>query len=156
MNKNLQQYGAPPHYKNIVRQYLHQKLPNRWTESEHPFPWPPQYPDFIPSDFFFCGCGHGLYKKPRISRPPENITDFMAILCQEFASITEETLQKVFENAGNRILFEVRYSRGHLQLYQIFGKRRIITATLYSRSLKLNIPHLTYEHFKSVLFFNIL
>lgn len=51
----FQQDGAPPHYRNIVRDYLNVTFPNRWIGRRGTIEWPPRSPDLAPPDFFLWG-----------------------------------------------------------------------------------------------------
>ena len=55
----LQQDGAPPHFGNIVRDWLNINLPHRWIgrggQFDLNFPWPPRSPDLTVCDFFLWG-----------------------------------------------------------------------------------------------------
>ena len=50
------QDGAPPHWSTIVRDWLNEKLPNRWigrgADTDLNIKWPPRSPDLTPCDFF--------------------------------------------------------------------------------------------------------
>ena len=51
------QDGAPPHWSTIiVRDWLNEKLPNRWigrgTDTDLNPKWPPRSPDLTLCDFF--------------------------------------------------------------------------------------------------------
>ncbi|PNF34292.1 hypothetical protein B7P43_G16385 [Cryptotermes secundus] len=48
-----QQDGAPPHFANIVRAFLHQVFPQRWIGGRGPVEWPARSPDITPPDFSF-------------------------------------------------------------------------------------------------------
>ena len=41
---------VPPHFSQVVRQYLHCKFPNRWIGHGGAQYWPPRSPDLSPSD----------------------------------------------------------------------------------------------------------
>ena len=43
-----QQYGAPPHFANIVRDHLNRVFPNRWIGRSSPRIWAPRSPDLTP------------------------------------------------------------------------------------------------------------
>ena len=47
----FQQDGAPAHYKNEVRHYLNENLPNRWIGRRESIEWPARSPDLTPLDF---------------------------------------------------------------------------------------------------------
>ena len=51
----FQQDGAPPHYANVVRDALNEKLPGRWMGRRGPIEWPARSPDLSPLDFFLWG-----------------------------------------------------------------------------------------------------
>lgn len=92
---SFQQDEAFLHYANIERQYLYQKLPNRWMGRRSPFlrlPWPPDLPPF---DIFLCGYieGHvncGVF---------ENFSDLKAKVRHAIACITDLTLQKCLKTS---------------------------------------------------------
>ena len=50
---------APPHWSTIVRDWLNEKLPNRWigrgADTDLNTKWPPRSPDLTPCDFFLWG-----------------------------------------------------------------------------------------------------
>jgi hypothetical protein len=46
----LQQDGAPPHFGNIVRQFLNERFPNKWIGRGSFLAWPPRSPDLT------CSC----------------------------------------------------------------------------------------------------
>ncbi|GBN30751.1 hypothetical protein AVEN_113322-1 [Araneus ventricosus] len=48
----FQQQGAPPHYGNIVREFLDTAFPQRWKGRGTVMAWPPRSPDITPLDFY--------------------------------------------------------------------------------------------------------
>ncbi|GBN98620.1 hypothetical protein AVEN_272953-1 [Araneus ventricosus] len=50
-----QQDGAPPHYGNIVREFLDATFPQRWIGRGAAMAWPPRSPDITPLDFYVWG-----------------------------------------------------------------------------------------------------
>jgi len=46
---------APPHFSQVVRQYLNHKFPNRWTGCGSTQNWPPWSPDVNPLDYHVWG-----------------------------------------------------------------------------------------------------
>jgi len=42
--------GAPPHFSQVVRQYLNHKFPNQWIGHGGAQNWPPWSPDLNPLD----------------------------------------------------------------------------------------------------------
>jgi len=47
--------GVPPHFSQIVRQYLNHKFPNQWIGRGGAQNWPPQSPDLNPLDYHVWG-----------------------------------------------------------------------------------------------------
>ncbi|GBO03083.1 hypothetical protein AVEN_211149-1 [Araneus ventricosus] len=50
-----QQDGAPPHYGNIVREFLDTTFPQRWIGRGAVMAWPPRSPDITPLEFYLWG-----------------------------------------------------------------------------------------------------
>ncbi|GBL80860.1 hypothetical protein AVEN_26282-1 [Araneus ventricosus] len=48
----FQQDGAPPHYCNIVREFLDTTFPQRWIDRGAVMAWPPRSPDITPLNFY--------------------------------------------------------------------------------------------------------
>ncbi|GBM55690.1 hypothetical protein AVEN_198696-1 [Araneus ventricosus] len=48
----FEQDGAPPHYGNIVREFLDTTFPQRWIGRGAVMAWPPRSPDITPLDFY--------------------------------------------------------------------------------------------------------
>lgn len=46
--------GAPPHFRQDVRNFLNNSFPERWIGRRGPIHWPARSPDLTPLDFF-CG-----------------------------------------------------------------------------------------------------
>ena len=47
--------GAPPHFRNDVREYLTATYHHRWVGRGGPVAWPPRSPDLNPLDFYLWG-----------------------------------------------------------------------------------------------------
>ena len=47
--------GAPPHFIQVIRQYLNHKFPNQWIDHGHAQNWPPWSPDLNPLDYYVWG-----------------------------------------------------------------------------------------------------
>ena len=66
----FQQDGAPPHYANIVRDYLDETLPGKWIGRGAPNgwrAWPARSPDLTPLDFFLRGYVKDMVYKVKIT-----------------------------------------------------------------------------------------
>lgn len=110
---------------------------------------------FVPMrlfDFFLWG-----YLKDQVNRELlENITDLKAKLRHAIASITKETLQKLFGNIENGLLFVIRQNGDNFKTLLTLFKLMIISFNLHFKALKLNYFRLRYEYFKSIHFFKTL
>lgn len=51
----FQHDGAPPHFRNIVRNFLNDNFPNMWIGRNGTHHWPPRSPDFNPVDYYLWG-----------------------------------------------------------------------------------------------------
>ncbi|GBM91971.1 hypothetical protein AVEN_160038-1 [Araneus ventricosus] len=51
----FQQDGAPPHYGNIVGEFLDTTFPHRWICKGAVMAWPPRSPDITPFDIYLWG-----------------------------------------------------------------------------------------------------
>ena len=107
----FQQDGAPPHFANSVRQYLDTKLPNRWIGRGGPIPWPARSPDLTPCDYFLWG-----YVKDRVFQElPNSIPELKTKIRQAIATISQDTLLKVYQNLENRLSFVTRQNGDHFE-----------------------------------------
>ena len=52
---HYQHDGEPPHFIQVVRQYLNYKFPNRWIGRGGTQNWPPRSPDLNPLDYHVWG-----------------------------------------------------------------------------------------------------
>jgi len=110
-NVIFQQDGAPPHFALPVRQYLDTKVPNRWIGRAGPISWPARSPDLTPCDFFLWG----FVKDQVFQDLPSSIPQLKTKIRQAIASITQDTLEKVYENLENRLSFVIRQNGGHFE-----------------------------------------
>ena len=106
----FQQDGALPHYSNEVRSYLDRKLPGRWMGRSGPISWPSRSPDLTPCDYFLWG-----NMKDKVYRePPQSIHDLKNKIRQACATISQDTLRKVYKNTKFRLSAVVREG-GHFE-----------------------------------------
>lgn len=107
----VQQDGAPPHNSNIVKDYLNNTFPLRWTGTNGPVKWPPRSPDLTPLDFFLWG-----YLKDRVyteqSSSLENLKERIIVAC---SSITSEMLKSVTASILTRYEKCVSNNGGHFE-----------------------------------------
>ena len=86
LQKRRQMYyqhgGAPPHFSQVVRQYLNHKFPKRWIGRGGAQNWPSRSPDLNPLDYHVWG-----YMK--------------AMVCAHKVNTREELLQRILSAAGS-------------------------------------------------------
>ncbi|KAJ4428117.1 hypothetical protein ANN_24131 [Periplaneta americana] len=94
-----QQDGAPPHFHNEVRQFLNNRLPNRWIgrasrDDMQLLSWPPRSPDITPCDFYLWG-----YVKDSVFVPPlpANLPELRDSIINAIAAIDMDTLHRVWD-----------------------------------------------------------
>jgi hypothetical protein len=64
--------GAPPHFSQVIRQYLNHKFPNQWTSRGGAQNWPPWSPDLNPLDYHVWG-----YLKAMVYAHKVNMTELL-------------------------------------------------------------------------------
>lgn len=106
------------HHMLPARQYLEQKSPSRWMGRGQHIPWIARSPDLASRDFILWG-----YPKDQVLRELlQSISDLKKETCHTVANITKESLRKVFQNFGNRLLFELFQDKDHSQTFQTTNK----------------------------------
>lgn len=94
------QDGAPPHYANLVRDWLQEKFGDRVIGRGFDNFWPPYSPDLNPCDFYLWG-----YLKSVVYRDPvpKTLEDLKKKIRREIRKINGETLAKVYDNVLVRL-----------------------------------------------------
>jgi len=77
-----QQDGAPPHYGQIVRDYLDDTF-LQWIGRRGTVEWPPRSPDLTPCDFSLWG----IIKDRVYAQQPRNVNHLKLLIEQEFTSL---------------------------------------------------------------------
>ncbi|GBL95881.1 hypothetical protein AVEN_227124-1 [Araneus ventricosus] len=89
----FQQDGAPPHYGNIVREFLDTTFPQRWIGRGAVMAWPPRSPDITPLDFYLWG-----YVKQHVySERINDISHLKQRITDVIHSVTPDVLTRVWE-----------------------------------------------------------
>ena len=103
LNATFQQDGAPAHTANATLNFLEEKFPGRVVSKGL---WPPRSPDLTPCDFFFWGAlkSHIHFHKPA------TIDQLKDVVSEFLTSITETTLNLVFQNLDKR--FHLCHEKG--------------------------------------------
>ena len=81
-----QQDGAPPHYGQIVRDYLDETFV-QWIGRRGTTEWPPRSPDLTPCDFSLWG----IVKDRVYAQNPRDTNHLKSLITQQFRSINDNT-----------------------------------------------------------------
>ena len=109
----FQQDGAPPHYANIVREFLDTTFPQRWIGRGGFKAWPPRSPDITPLDFFFWGYVKQCVYSVRIN----DIDHLKERIRDAIHSVTPDVLLRVWNELEYR-LDVCRVTNGsHIELH---------------------------------------
>ncbi|GBN36143.1 hypothetical protein AVEN_260616-1 [Araneus ventricosus] len=92
----FQQDGAPPHYGNIVREFLDTTFPQRWIGRSAIMAWTSRSPDITPLDFYLWG-----YVKQHVYS--ERINDINHLKQRITHSVTPDVLTRVWEELDYRL-----------------------------------------------------
>ena len=97
----LMQDGAPPHFGNIVRNFLDENAPVGWIGRRGTIDWAPRSPDLTPMDFFLWGA----VKDKVFSSNPTTLENLRAAIIRELAVIdnNKELCAKVCESVLGRM-----------------------------------------------------
>jgi hypothetical protein len=90
----FQHCGAPAHYAEEVRQWLHATSPGRWTGRRGPIAWPPRSPDLTPIKFSLWGhLKEYVYVVSPMARK-----EFISKLQAAVTTVDVNRLRRVLEN----------------------------------------------------------
>ncbi|GBM59098.1 hypothetical protein AVEN_172909-1 [Araneus ventricosus] len=93
----FQQDGAPPHYGNIVREFLDTAFPHRWIGRGAVMAWPPRSPDVMPLDLW------DYVKQHVYSERINDINHFKQRITNVIHSVTLDVLTRVWEELDHRL-----------------------------------------------------
>ncbi|GBM96698.1 hypothetical protein AVEN_171874-1 [Araneus ventricosus] len=100
----FQQDGAPPHYVNIVREFLDTTFPQRWIFRGVVMAWTPRSPDITPLDFYLWS-----YVKQRVySERINGISHLKQRITDVVHSVTPDLLTRVREELDYWTHIELR------------------------------------------------
>lgn len=119
----IQLDGAPPHYAVVVRTFLNNPYPRRWTERDGPISWHLRSPDLTPLEFFWRFLKNAVYKeKPTTKHNMKNrIREACASIPRKYfwklsrafrneqifvSKLTVVFLNNYFDNMTAEILFD--------------------------------------------------
>ena len=95
----FQQDGAPAHYAQNVRQWLDDKLPNRWIGRRGPIEWPARSPDLTPCDFFLWGRLKDIVYREKCA----TLHELRARIIASFAEISQAEVEAACKSVPQRL-----------------------------------------------------
>ncbi|GBM16995.1 hypothetical protein AVEN_67192-1 [Araneus ventricosus] len=95
----FQQDGAPPHYGNIVPEFLDTTFPQRWIGRGAVMAWPPPSPDITPLNFYLWGYAKQHVYSERIN----DINHLKQRITDVIHSVTPGVLTRVWEELDYRL-----------------------------------------------------
>jgi len=109
----FQQDGAPAHYSLIVRDWLNNKLPNRWIGRRGPIEWAARSPDLTPLDFFLWG-----YVKQKVYQHNiKSLNDLRETITNTINSINPDVLYNVFSEISKRMRLVIDNYGRHIEQF---------------------------------------
>ncbi|CAF3178865.1 unnamed protein product [Rotaria sp. Silwood2] len=88
--------GAPPHYAQPVRQFLHETFPDRWIGRRAPIEWPVRSPDLTSTDFFLWP----MIKDSFYVTKPENIHALKDAITTEMQRLPEDLCRRACQSVS--------------------------------------------------------
>jgi len=104
--------GAPPHFSQVIRQYLNHEFPNRWIGRGGKQNWPPRSPDVNPLDYHVwvymkaVVCAHKLNTREEL---------FQRILSAARSINNAAVLRKVTSSLVTRVRKCIQADGGHFE-----------------------------------------
>ncbi|PSN49460.1 hypothetical protein C0J52_06588 [Blattella germanica] len=85
------QDGTPPHFANVVRNWLDEKFPGHWLGRRGPHEWLARSPDLSPCDFFLWG-----WAKDEVYRTkPRTLNELEARIREVLANISHKSVDSI-------------------------------------------------------------
>ena len=107
----FQQDGAPAHYSLMARNWLNERLPNRWIGRRGPIEWAARSPDLTPLDFFLWG-----YVKQKVYQQNiKDLNDLRQSITVTINSIKPDVLKRVFSEISKRLNLVISNNGGHIE-----------------------------------------
>ena len=107
----FQQDGAPPHYSNVVRQYLDTVFPDHWIGRGGFIEWSARSPDLNPLDFSIWGILKDRVYKHDIA----NIDTLKQKIEEECLAFSTEELSNIYEHMEKRALLCAEAHGHHIE-----------------------------------------
>ncbi|GBL98324.1 hypothetical protein AVEN_174109-1 [Araneus ventricosus] len=108
----FQQNGAPPHYGNIIREFLDTTFPQQWIGRGIVMAWPPRSPDITPLDFYLWG-----YVKQHVySERINDINHLKQRITDVIHCVTPDVLTRLWEELDYRLDVRRATNGAHIEL----------------------------------------
>ena len=104
--------GAPPHFSQVVRQYLDHKFPNRWIGRGGTRNWPPRSPDLNPLDYHVWGYMKAMVYEQKVNTREELVH---RILSAARSINNAAVLRKVTSSLVTRVRKCMEADGGHFE-----------------------------------------
>ena len=116
--------GAPPHFSQVVRQYLDHKFPNRWIGRGGTQNWPPRSPDLNPLDYHVWGYMKAMVYEQKVNTREELVH---RILSAARSINNAAVLRKVTSSLVTRVRKCMEADGGHFEnLWTFYYNSRVM------------------------------
>jgi len=105
---------APPHFSQVIRQYLNHKFPNQWIDHGHAQNWPPWSPDLNPLDYYVWGYMNVMVYAHKGNTREELLQQ---ILSTARSINNTAVLHKVTSSLVTRVRKCIQADRGHFEQF---------------------------------------
>jgi hypothetical protein len=122
-NVIFQQDGAPPHFSNVVREFLDVNFPLRWIGKGGWKQWPPRSPDLTPLDFYLWA----YVKQTVYSETINDIEQLKQRIRAAIASATPDVHCRVWMTLGTHCLCALKFNP---LIYVLWFAKKIIIKKL--------------------------
>jgi len=106
--------GAPPHFNQVVKQYLNHKFPNRWIGRGGVQNWPPWSPDLNPLDYHVWGYMKAIVYAHKLNTREELL---QGILTSARSINNAAVLRKVTSSLVTRVRKCIQADGGHFKQF---------------------------------------
>jgi len=104
--------GAPPHFSQVLKQYLNHKFPNRWIGRGGAQNWPPRSPDLNPLVCHVWGYVKAMVYTHKVNTREELFQRILsAVRCISNATV----LRKVTSSLVTRVRKCIKADGGHFE-----------------------------------------
>ncbi|CAF0839836.1 unnamed protein product [Rotaria sp. Silwood1] len=105
--------GAPAHYAQSVRYFLHETFPDRWIGRRGPIEWPARSPDLTPTDYFLWG----VIKDRVYATKPKDLQELEDAIITEMESLPEELCRRACQSVPERLQLCKDLEGKHIEQY---------------------------------------